>query len=345
VTAALFLQRSRPTTGLGAFRHLRLEPQGRPGFTSGGEAQAIRGLYRMIRERFREGVDVNGFDPSASRPGATASPIGPGRPGRGRGLPDPKAMRRVAVPTAALRQGGRPEPAEQMDQLLFGERLRGARGSRTASPGARRVATAMWASWPQADLANAPGEPATHQVAVPRTYAFSEPSIKSRPSGLYSLNSLTTIEAVEGRFAKVARARAGSSPPIWRRWAWPSPTTWRWRERLSGRALPVGRPRERWGWIARAWSSRPWRPAARPARATPTCSWPSSPEIPEAELPARRPGVLEGPRGHPAWTPRPSCTPTATTWPWRSSPWPGRSPASRRPVAAGSRGGAGPEPP
>jgi cell wall-associated NlpC family hydrolase len=51
------------------------------------------------------------------------------------------------------------------------------------------------------DLA-AIGAPATHQVAVPRTYAFAEPNIKSRPIGLYSLNALTAIEATEGRFAK-----------------------------------------------------------------------------------------------------------------------------------------------
>ena len=52
VTAALFLQRFAPT---GAWAHLDIfawNPRARPGFTGGGEAQAIRGLYRMIRERF-----------------------------------------------------------------------------------------------------------------------------------------------------------------------------------------------------------------------------------------------------------------------------------------------------
>ena len=52
VTAALFLQRFAPK---GAWVHLDIfawNPRGRPGFTGGGEAQAIRGLYRMIRERF-----------------------------------------------------------------------------------------------------------------------------------------------------------------------------------------------------------------------------------------------------------------------------------------------------
>ncbi|WP_293676513.1 M17 family metallopeptidase [uncultured Phenylobacterium sp.] len=52
VTAALFLQRFAPK---GPWVHLDIfawNPRGRPGFPTGGEAQAIRGLYRMIRERF-----------------------------------------------------------------------------------------------------------------------------------------------------------------------------------------------------------------------------------------------------------------------------------------------------
>jgi leucyl aminopeptidase len=52
VTAALFLQRFAPP---GPWVHLDIfawNPRNRPGFPVGGEAQAIRGLYRMIRERF-----------------------------------------------------------------------------------------------------------------------------------------------------------------------------------------------------------------------------------------------------------------------------------------------------
>jgi leucyl aminopeptidase len=52
VTAALFLQKFAPT---GPWVHLDIfawNPRARPGFPGGGEAQAIRGLYRMIRERF-----------------------------------------------------------------------------------------------------------------------------------------------------------------------------------------------------------------------------------------------------------------------------------------------------
>lgn len=52
VTAALFLQRFAPK---GPWAHLDIfawNPRARPGWPGGGEAQAIRGLYRMIRERF-----------------------------------------------------------------------------------------------------------------------------------------------------------------------------------------------------------------------------------------------------------------------------------------------------
>ena len=52
VTAALFLQRFAPS---GPWVHVDLmawKPRGKPGSPAGAEAQAIRGLYRMIRERF-----------------------------------------------------------------------------------------------------------------------------------------------------------------------------------------------------------------------------------------------------------------------------------------------------
>ena len=52
VTAALFLQKFAPPGPWAHFDIFAWNPKGRPGWTSGGEAQAIRGLYRMIRERF-----------------------------------------------------------------------------------------------------------------------------------------------------------------------------------------------------------------------------------------------------------------------------------------------------
>ena len=45
-------------------------------------------------------------------------------------------------------------------------------------------------------------EPATHRISAIRTYAFATPSIKAQTRGPYSLNSLVTVEAREGRFVK-----------------------------------------------------------------------------------------------------------------------------------------------
>jgi leucyl aminopeptidase len=53
VTAALFLQRFAPKTG--AWVHFDIfawNPRARPGFAAGAEAQAVRGLYSMIKDRF-----------------------------------------------------------------------------------------------------------------------------------------------------------------------------------------------------------------------------------------------------------------------------------------------------
>ncbi len=53
ITAALFLKRFAPTTG--AWVHLDIfawNPRKRPGWPAGGEAQAIRALFHMLRQRY-----------------------------------------------------------------------------------------------------------------------------------------------------------------------------------------------------------------------------------------------------------------------------------------------------
>jgi cell wall-associated NlpC family hydrolase len=109
------------------------------------------------------------------------------------------SLRQVAVPTAALRKAAHPM-AEQWDQLLFGELFRVLEVKDGFAWG--QAARDGYVGFVAEDDLAALGAPATHQVAVPRTYAFAEPDIKSRPVGLYSLNALTAIEATEGRFAK-----------------------------------------------------------------------------------------------------------------------------------------------
>ena len=108
-------------------------------------------------------------------------------------------LRQVAVPSAALRKAAHPM-AEQWDQLLFGELFRVLEVKDGFAWG--QAARDGYVGFVAEDDLAAIGAPATHQVAVPRTYAFAEPNIKSRPVGLYSLNALTAIEAVDGRFAK-----------------------------------------------------------------------------------------------------------------------------------------------
>jgi leucyl aminopeptidase len=53
VTAALFLQRFAPETGSWAhFDIFAWNPRGRPGWPAGGEAQAIRGVFAMLKGRY-----------------------------------------------------------------------------------------------------------------------------------------------------------------------------------------------------------------------------------------------------------------------------------------------------
>jgi hypothetical protein len=93
--------------------------------------------------------------------------------------------------------------SEQMDQLLLGEIFDVVEDE------------AGGFVWGQARrdgyvgfvLAGAVGRPVaepTHRISALRTYAFAEPSIKSRAAGPYSLNGLVAVEAEDGRLMKVA---------------------------------------------------------------------------------------------------------------------------------------------
>jgi hypothetical protein len=106
-----------------------------------------------------------------------------------------------AVPAAAIRCA--PDPAaEQVDQLLFGERFDVLEEPAGWAWGqARRDG---YVGFVEAGQLAAPAPAPTHWVSALRAYAFAEPSIKSRIVGLYSMNALVTVEAREDRFARCA---------------------------------------------------------------------------------------------------------------------------------------------
>jgi len=107
----------------------------------------------------------------------------------------------VVVPAVPLRRG--PDPgAEQLDHLLFGEAFDVlARDGAYAWGQVRRDGYVGYVD------AQALGQAAllpTHRVAALRTYAFERPDFKSAAAGPYSLNSLVTEAARDGRFVKAA---------------------------------------------------------------------------------------------------------------------------------------------
>ena len=115
---------------------------------------------------------------------------------------DPKAMSCGAA-AAAIRSA--PDAnAEQMDQLLFGERFEVLEEEGAWLFG--QAARDGYVGFVEA-AALAPARPMpTHRVAAIRTYAFTEASIKSRAIGPFSINSLVAVEATDGKLAKVSGA-------------------------------------------------------------------------------------------------------------------------------------------
>lgn len=113
---------------------------------------------------------------------------------------EPKT-RQLAVPSAAIRREPR-ATSEQMDQLLFGELFDVLEEEGGWAFGqARRDG---YVGFVEAAALAGEAMETSHWVSALRTYAFSEPNIKSAPVGLYSMNALVAVEAREGRFAKGA---------------------------------------------------------------------------------------------------------------------------------------------
>lgn len=94
--------------------------------------------------------------------------------------------------------------AEQWDQACFGELVEIL--TEQDGFGWGRAVRDGYVGYLSMDALSAPVLTPTHRISALRTYAFSEPSIKSAPVGLYSLNGLVTVEAREGRFVRAARS-------------------------------------------------------------------------------------------------------------------------------------------
>lgn len=108
-------------------------------------------------------------------------------------------MQQTRIASAALRRAPSPT-AEQLNQLLFGEMfevldvVNGWAFGQAQRDG--------YVGYVEAAALAEPASPPTHTVRALRTYGFTEPSIKSLPSGLYSMNALVTAEEQQGRFVR-----------------------------------------------------------------------------------------------------------------------------------------------
>ncbi|MDB5468666.1 MAG: hydrolase Nlp/P60 [Caulobacter sp.] len=115
---------------------------------------------------------------------------------------DPTAMQ-VSAPAAPLRRHPA-DDAEQESRLLFGEQFDVLLEKDGYSFG--QAARDAYVGWVPTEALSGPPLTPTHRVKALRTYAFSQPNIKTTPAGLYSLNALVTIEETDGRFARAARS-------------------------------------------------------------------------------------------------------------------------------------------
>jgi len=106
--------------------------------------------------------------------------------------------RACAAPRAAIRAG--PESAaEQVDQLLFGERFDVLDICEGYAMG--QAARDGYVGWVETSALAKVDQVPTHRVSALRTFAFATPSIKSAYAGPYSLNALVTVVETDGPLA------------------------------------------------------------------------------------------------------------------------------------------------
>ena len=107
-----------------------------------------------------------------------------------------------SAPVTAIRKTAE-AGAEQMDQLLFGEAFAVLEESGGFAFG--QALRDGYVGYVDMETLSAPVLSPTHRVTALRTYAFVEANLKTPPLALLSINALVTVDAVEGRYAKIAR--------------------------------------------------------------------------------------------------------------------------------------------
>ncbi len=108
----------------------------------------------------------------------------------------------VSASVAPVRAAPAPD-AEQLDQVLFGETVEVLAERDGFAFG--QAARDGYVGWVDLEALSQPPLAPTHRVTALRTYGFSEPSIKSAPVGLISLNALVTAQGEADRFLRCAR--------------------------------------------------------------------------------------------------------------------------------------------
>ncbi|UDF03805.1 NlpC/P60 family protein [Asticcacaulis sp. AND118] len=105
-----------------------------------------------------------------------------------------------AAPVSAIRSAPN-DSAEQLDQLLFGERFRVIERSRDYVWG-QALRDGYCGYVRETDLSRDWFVP-THYVSTLRSYVFSEPNLKSRINCALSLNALVSVTAEDGKYSQL----------------------------------------------------------------------------------------------------------------------------------------------
>ena len=111
----------------------------------------------------------------------------------------PEPMQAAFAVAAIRREPSR--TAEQLDQLIFGERFDVL--ERQGGWACGQALRDGYVGWVRLETLVPRASPPTHWVRALRTFAFSEASIKSAPVARLSMNALVRVEATDGRFARL----------------------------------------------------------------------------------------------------------------------------------------------